>query len=88
MCFSVSLQHEQIDAYVEDNCVSMDDGVSYCNLCQFSSSHKLKSIQRLSVKRHIESMHIQTDPFNCHQCGKALKTRRSLTDHITRHHKH
>ena len=77
ICFlSVYLRHDQIDAYIEEQSLVYDDGFTYCAVCQYSS--RSKQSHRLDVRRHIESIHITTDPFPCDQCGKQVKTRLQL----------
>ena len=39
-----------------------------------------------AIKKHIESNHITGVVHNCNICGKAAKTRESLTKHISKYH--
>ena len=77
------LPHDQLDSYIQENvmCSEDDSGkVAYCALCQQSARYKQ------DIERHIESAHIETDPFNCNICGSSAKTRRTLKIHMKREH--
>ena len=71
-----------MDTYISENVLVSEDQsgrMNYCAICQQSS--KLKT----DIERHIESAHIETDPFKCEVCGSSVKTRRSLKIHMKQH---
>jgi len=61
------------------------NGVKYwkCSLCHMNHNRKQ------DLLRHIESLHIQTDPYYCLYCQNSVqfKTKRSLQRHLSSSHK-
>ena len=61
------------------------DGVKYwkCSLCHMNHNRKQ------DLLRHIESLHIQTDPYYCLYCQSSVqfKTKRFLQRHLSSSHK-
>ena len=78
------LPHEQLDSFIQENVVYSEDepGKSFCcALCQQSA--RFKQV----IERHIESAHIETDPFNCNICGSSFRYSRYLRNHMKKEHK-
>ena len=81
------MEHDRIAAYVEKQCVCLLDqgGVKFwtCGVCQKALNHKQ------DVMRHIESFHVETDPYLCHYCDTKVefKTKRGLQRHTNANHK-
>ena len=78
----VFLEHDQLDDYINGMVLLSEDGhggrFAFCGVCQKQGSKQ-------DIERHIESWHIQTNPFPCEICGKNQKTRRSLQIHLRLH---
>ena len=75
-------------AYVEQQCIGQVDqasGAKYwtCGVCHKSLSQKWDLI------RHIESFHIETNPYHCVYCDTRVefKTKRGLQRHTNANHK-
>ena len=80
----VFLEHGEIDSYVETKCIpstTMEGGMRTfsCVLCDQVAR------QKQDIYRHIESAHIETNPFSCDICGALLKTRHVLYNHKRSH---
>ena len=80
----VFLEHGEIDSYVETKCIpstTMEGGMRTfsCVLCEQVAR------QKQDIYRHIESAHIETNPFSCDICGALLKTRHVLYNHKRSH---
>ena len=73
------MEHEQLDNYISETCLQTEFKTFYCGVCQKPGNKKQ------DIERHIESVHIQTNPFKCDICGSLLKTRKSLQIHLRRH---
>ena len=83
--FSVYLEQDKVLAYIEDHVVCQvgESGGRFwsCGLCQKSLSNKSQT------HRHVESYHIQTDPYSCFLCSDQFLTRRALQRHTTAMHR-
>ena len=76
---SVFLDHDQLDNYIRERCLQSEDGAHYCGVCGKPSKFKQ------DIERHVESAHVETNPFICLLCGFQAKTRRSLKIHARSH---
>jgi len=77
----VFLTHDKIDAYIQEQTVCQVDslnGSKYwsCGICQ------KYLYKKQDLTRHIESFHIQTDPFHCSMCSAQFNTRRACKRHF------
>ena len=83
--FSVYLEQDKVLGYIEDHVVCQvgESGGRFwsCGLCQKSLSNKSQT------HRHVESYHIQTDPYSCFLCSDQFLTRRALQRHTTAMHR-
>ena len=83
--FLVFLEHDQIGPYINEMLLQTEDNLGiktfFCGVCQQGGKYKQ------DIERHIESHHIETNPFECEACGAFLKTRRALKMHTRAHHK-
>ena len=85
---SVFVQQEKVLEYIEGQVVCQADvnGVKFwsCGIC-------LKSLNnRSALVRHIESFHVETDPYICYHCKSEkvmFRTRRALQRHSNSAHK-
>ena len=82
--FLVFLEHDQLDSYINEMVIQNEDVLGkrptfYCGICQHQGNTKQ------DVERHVESFHIQTQPFYCPTCGASYKTRRTLKIHQRSH---
>ena len=80
--FLVFVEHGGLEAYISEMCVQCEDKSYYCGVCGHQGSGKKQDIER-----HIESFHIETDPFPCNICGISCKTRRGYQRHVRTHNK-
>ena len=82
--FSVYMEQDKVLAYIEDHASCQVDGRGTrfwsCGICQRSLSNKSQT------HRHIESYHIETDPYPCLLCCDQFTTRRALQRHTTAMH--
>ena len=73
------LSHTELDAFYVEHVQPRWDAKGRkfwsCGLCAKRGS------SRQDVERHIESLHVTTDPYGCGVCGASLSTRRGLTRH-------
>jgi len=76
----VSLQHEQLDTFIEEN-VRKEFNKWCCLICG-----KIASF-RIDIARHIEAKHVSLPELVCDICGTSSKTRDSLRRHVTKFHK-
>lgn len=42
--------------------------------------------QKKNLKDHIDSFHLNKNPFKCDSCGKGFPTKHRLSDHVVAHH--
>ena len=81
----VFVEQDEVPAFIEEHLVHQVDnsGAKFwsCGLCHKILSNKSQTL------RHIESYHVQTSPYNCHQCGTQFTTCRSLQRHTSASHK-
>jgi len=81
----VYLEQDKVLGYIEDHVVCQvgESGGRFwsCGLCQKSLSNKSQT------HRHVESYHIQTDPYSCFLCSDQFLTRRALQRHTTAMHR-
>ena len=80
----VFLEHDQLDSYINEMVILNEDEMGnrptyYCGVCHHQGNAKQ------DIERHIESSHIQTNPFFCPTCGSSHKTRRTLKIHQRSH---
>ena len=77
----VNLDVEQLDAYLNDN-IHRDPSTSRwtCSICN------VPFINRKDVARHIEAKHVSLPELQCPICGKAYKTRHSMSIHLKKAH--
>ena len=80
----VFLEHDQLDSYINEMVIQNEDELGnrptyYCGICHHQGNFKQ------DIERHIESSHIQTNPFFCPTCGSSHKTRRTLKIHQRSH---
>jgi uncharacterized C2H2 Zn-finger protein len=77
--FSVFVAQENIDAYIQEQCIYQEDdnGGKYwsCGVCAKYLNRKM------DVIRHVESFHIETTPYLCTFCDAQFKTRRAVKRH-------
>ena len=73
------LEHDELDTYISEMCAVAEDKTFYCGVCHKSGR------QRQDIERHIESVHILTNPWPCQVCGSLLKNRRGYQSHIRKH---
>ncbi len=68
----------ELDALIDSMMFKAGPGhPTVCKVCGKSGKY------RSNLRRHIESMHIDSPGFECPICGKVLKTRLSLWQHRT-----
>ena len=79
--FAVFLEHDELDSYIGANSILAEDKTFYCGVCHKSGR------QRQDIERHIESVHIVTNPWPCQICGSQLKSRRGYQTHIRTQHR-
>ena len=77
--FAVFLEHAELDSYISAMCALAADKTYHCGVC-----HK-QAARRQDIERHLESVHIVTEPFVCEVCGASMKTRPGLQRHIRSH---
>ena len=80
---SVRVAQTEIETFLTASVAESWDGerrVFQCLLC-----NKVAGTRR-DAGRHVESIHLQTDPYTCDLCGNELATRRALQRHISTHH--
>jgi len=84
-CFSVYLEQDRVLDYIEEHalCRADEGGARFwsCGLCHKSLSNKSQT------HRHIESFHIETDPYSCIHCDAQFSTRRALQRHTVAVHR-
>ena len=73
------LEHAELDSYISAMCSMAEDKTYHCGVC-----HK-QATRRQDIERHLESVHIVTEPFSCEVCGASMKTRPGLQRHIRLH---
>lgn len=69
--------NHQIDEHIEKAL----DGTYICKLCG-----KKTGVNKTHIRNHIET-HLDGLSFNCQHCGKAFRSRNSLSKHISVYHK-
>ena len=84
--FSVFVEQERVGEFLEQKIICEEfDGVKYwkCAMCLLNHNRKQ------DLLRHIESIHIYTDPYHCLYCQTSVqfKTKRALQRHLTAFHK-
>jgi len=82
----VFVEQEGVAEFLEQKSICEEfNGVKYwkCSLCHMNHNRKQ------DLLRHIESLHIQTDPYYCLYCQTSVqfKTKRSLQRHLSSSHK-
>ena len=79
----VFLEHEHIDSFLNEMTHQTEDLTGgktfFCGICQKNSKAKQ------DIERHIETHHIQTNPFQCGICGYVSKSRRYFKVHLRSH---
>ena len=79
------MEQDKVVAYIEEQAIYQVDsnGVKYwsCGLCHKTLSNKSQT------RRHIESYHVQTNPYYCNQCAEQFTTQRGIQRHITANHR-
>ena len=84
---SVFVEQEKVLEYIESQTTSQVEstGVKFwiCGVCQKILNNKS------ALARHIESFHVETDPYSCPYCESSVifRTRRALQRHVNSAHK-
>ena len=84
---SVFVEQEKVLEYIESQTTSQveSSGVKFwiCGVCQKILNNKS------ALARHIESFHVETDPYSCPYCEFSVifRTRRALQRHVNSAHK-
>jgi hypothetical protein len=77
--FAVRLSHAELDAFYSEHVGPRWNakGLKFwaCGICAKPGS------SRQDVERHVESLHVTTDPYTCQQCEAQFSTKRGLTRH-------
>ena len=71
----ISIDEEAIETLVMQKLTKLPDGSFRCLDCEYVSRVKA------CVKIHIESKHVISGGFSCHECGKHVPTRNALKVH-------
>ena len=84
--FSVFVSQDQLAGYLSQHTICETDSSSgtvawSCAICNKYLNKKY------DVLRHIESLHVETDPYLCLYCSQQFKTRRSVQRHTLAVHK-
>ena len=72
---------EEIDAKIAENILKESDGTFTCLLCGKSGSKR-----KDNLKKHVET-HLEGLSFPCPYCGNIFRSRNSLQNHNSRHHR-
>ena len=76
---TVQLTHEQLDGYLNENCVKMNQQWVCC-ICNHASHLKT------DITRHVESKHVTLPTLFCQICNKPAQTYRGLAIHMKTYH--
>ena len=72
---------EEVDAKIAENILKESDGTFTCLLCGKSGSKR-----KDNLKKHVET-HLEGLSFPCPYCGNIFRSRNSLQNHNSRHHR-
>ena len=71
----------EINQQIEEHIEKSLDGTFICRLCG-----KKSGANKTHIRNHIET-HLEGLSFNCQHCGKAFRSRNSLSKHVSVYHK-
>ena len=86
MSLSVYVEQARVASFIEEQsvCEHDENGTKYWK-CLVCGKYLMK---KCDLVRHIESLHLVTDPYSCEFCsGSQFKTIRALQRHINSVHK-
>ena len=75
--------YEELDETINSMMDRLENGKLICKVCGKSDNFRDKG----HLKQHIEARHIEGISHPCHQCGKNLRSRHSLVQHVSTSHK-
>ena len=78
---------QQLKNQINTMIVRPENNGSKSNLKQFVCKVCGKEGPSTTIRHHIEAKHITGMSHSCHLCGKAAKTKNSLSSHMTRSHR-